>query len=345
MTTTPNWKAPHAKQILRADAPRNEWLGMRRRGLGGSDMAVITGHSTYAGQSPYLLWLDKTDPEPPMETENDLFWFGQEVEPILADRFTADTGITTRRTGMWQERANYWALANPDRFTADGGILEIKTTTRFTDNGKQYLAGQIPAAHLDQIVWYMHVTGRHQAHVIALVDRQVVILPVGWDRDYAEHLQQLGASFWKHITDQTPPPIDPQYASAEEIAARFPADSVDPDSVVEAEFPMFVEDDHGTLLDLKEDAKRIADEIKEIEKRVKAECGDREYLTANGRPLFRWQPIAGRKSFDKQAVLEKIAADRGVEPTKAALKDIETEYTKQAEPTRRLTPITEKDAA
>lgn len=340
----PNYKAPNAKQILRADAPRDEWLGMRRRGLGGSDMAVITGHSTYAGQSPYLLWVDKTDPEPPTEVESDLFWFGQEVEPILAARFTSDTGIDTRRTGMWQERANEWALANPDRFTADGGILEIKTTTRFTANGKLYLDGEIPDAHRDQLTWYMHVTGRHIGHVITLVDRTVVILPLEWDPHYAERLHRAGWEFWQHVTDLTPPPFDLATVTPEEVSSRFP-EVIDPESTVEAPIPEAALDDVATLAALKADAKADAEAIKAVETRLKALTGDKEYLTVNGRPIVRWQTIAGKRSFDADAVLRKIAADRGVEPTKAVLAEIKAEYTKQGAPTRRLTLIEQEVAA
>src|SRR5690606_29074977 len=120
---------------------------------------------------------------------------------------------------------------------------------------------------------------------------------------------------------------------------------VDPDSAVEADFPAMAVDDYERLVTLKADAAYIKEQIGEIETRVKAQVGDREFLTANGQPLFRWQPIAGKRTFDKAAVLQKLAADRGVEPTKAALKAIEAEYTKTGAPTRRLTTITPKENA
>lgn len=345
MTTAVDYRVPDARLILPASAPHDEWLAMRTRGLGGSDMAVIAGGTRYEGTNPYTIWCGKTSDEPPHEVEKDIFWFGHAVEPLLAARFTNDTGIVTRVCGMYQSKRWPWMLANPDRLTADGGILEEKTTSSYTDNGKDYLAGIVPLPHRVQVITYMLVTGRRKAHVIALVDRKPIILTVDWDQELADLIIREGEAFWKHVEDRTPPPINPQYASADELAARFPADVVDPDSTVEATFPMITEDDCGTLIDLKQDAKRIADEIKEIETRVKAEVGDHEYLTANGRPLFRWQPIAGRRTFDKAAVLTKIAADRGVEPTKQALKEIEDEYTKTGAPSRRLTTIEPKEVA
>lgn len=345
MTTTKDYRVPDARLILPASAPRDEWLAMRTRGLGGSDLAVIAGGARYEGTNPYTIWCDKTSDEPPVEQDKDIFWFGHESEDMLSRRFTKDTGIATRACGMYQSKHWDFLLANPDRLTADGGILEIKTTTRLAQAGKDYLAGVIPLPHLVQVVTYMLVTGRRHGYIIALVDRSPVILRVDWDQALADLIVAEGRKFWKHVEDLTAPPIDPYTADASEIAARFPAEVVEADAKVEADFPDMAVDDYERLATLKADASYIKEQIAVVEDRVKAQIGDREFLTANGRPLFRWQPIAGRRSFDKTAVLSKLAAERGVEPTKAALKQIEDEYTKTGAPTRRLTPIKQSGVA
>lgn len=345
MTTAVDYRVPDGRLVLRADAPRQEWLDRRTDYLGGSDMAVIAGGARYPNTNPYTIWCDKTSDAPPVEQDNDLFWFGHAVEPLLAAKFEELTGIQTRACGMYESKLWPFLAANPDRLTADGGILEEKTTSSFTDNGKAYLAGIVPHAHRVQVVTYMLVTGRRIGHVIALVDRKPVVLRVEWDQDLADTIVREGEAFWQHVEDRTPPPIDPYAATEGELAARFPAEVVDPDSTVEADFPAMAVDDHERLVTLKADAAYIKEQIGEIETRVKAQVGDREFLTADGQPLFRWQPVAGRRSFDKTAVLSKLAADRGVEPTKAALKQIEDEYTKTGAPTRRLTTITPKENA
>lgn len=348
MTTTmtkPDWRVPDGRLILRADAPQDEWLAKRTGYLGGSDMGIITGGARYKNTNPYTIWCDKTSDVPPVEEDNDLFWYGHAIEPALAAKFEELTGIQTRQVGMYESK--HWAFlaANPDRLTADGGILEIKSTSRFTDNGKDYLAGVVPLPHLVQLITYMIVTGRRHGWVIAIVDRTPVVIRVEWDQDLADRIIRDGQAFWQHVEDRTPPPIDPYAATEGELAARFPAEVVDPESAVEADFPAMAVDDHERLVTLKADAAYIKEQIGEIETRVKAQVGDREFLTADGQPLFRWQPIAGKRTFDKAAVLAKLAADRGVEPTKAALKAIEDEYTKTGAPTRRLTTITPKENA
>jgi putative phage-type endonuclease len=337
MSTT--WGTPGAKLILPTDAPHGEWLRMRTHGLGGSDMAILTGNSHYQGQSVYNLWLDKTGQTEPDEAENDIFRYGHDIEYMLAKWFTEDTGIKTRNAGMFANKIVPWAFANPDRLTEDGGVLEIKTTSSWTDNGRSYKAGVVPLAHLDQVQWYMRVLGRHRAHVIALVDLTPYIIPVEYNPDHAARLMELGAEFWAHVESGEPPDVDPYTVTADELSARFPADGVDPESVAEAAIPEEAEDDWRNLIELRSERDQIADEIKEIETRVKARVGDREYLAAEGRPLFRWAPVAGRKTFDKAAVVAKLAADRGLEGTKQELKSIEAEFTKQGHPTRRLTII------
>lgn len=341
MTTKTNWRVPAAKLVLPATAPRQDWLNARTTGLGGSDVAIAVGASTF--KTPFDLWQAKTSTEPPVEEVKDIFWYGQKVEPLLAERFTADTGIATRNVGMYQSKTVPHELANPDRLTADGGVLEIKTTGGYTDRAKEWQNGIVPADAFVQGQWYLHVTGRSHVWYIALVDRVPHIIgPVERDTEMIEQLTDAAAAFWRCVETGTPPPIDLATVTPDELEARHP-EVLDPESAVEADMPALIVDDLSELAEVKAAQDELAAKRKTIETRIKAAIGDHEYLTVDGRPVARWQQIAGRKSFDKAAVLAKIAADRGMEGTKQELKDIENEYTKVGAPTRRLTII--EDAA
>ncbi|WP_186293221.1 YqaJ viral recombinase family protein [Brevibacterium aurantiacum] len=343
MTTKPDYRVPNARLILRADADHQDWLNTRTIGLGGSDVAVVAGGSRYVGTNPYTIWQSKTDPEPPVDEDRDIFWFGQESEDMLSRRFTADTSIATRQCGTYQEKANRWALANPDRLTADGGILEIKTTSNFTDNGKNYLAGIIPESHAVQLLWYMFVTGRHKGYIIALVDRKPIILELEYNVEWAQSLFEKSREFWQYVETNTPPPVELDTATAGELSDRYPQ-VVDPESAVEILDPD-VEEAIGVLTEVKSIEADIKDRKADAEKKLKAAIGDKEFLTLDGRPVAKWSNVAGRRTFNQVAVLEKICADRGIEPSKKALDDIKQEFTTQGEPTRRFTLITEKAAA
>lgn len=342
MTAKPNYRVPNATLILPADASRDDWLKTRRTGLGGSDIAEITGASSFT--TPFEIWQDKTSDTEPAEEVKDIFWFGQEVEPLLAARFTEDTGIATRNVGTYADKKTPWAIANPDRLTADGGILEIKTTGIYTDKARDWQAGEIPDNAYVQLQWYLSVTGRSHGWFIALVDRTPHIVgPVDRDENLIAEIRSTAALFWAHVLSNDPPPVDLATVTPSELAVRHPR-VLDPESCTEAPLPELVEDDLTKLAEIKDTEATLKTERTAIETRLKAVIGDHEYLTIDGRPVARWQEISGRKTFDQDAVLTKLAADRGIEPTKKNLADIKTEFTKIGAPTRRLS-IIEGEAA
>lgn len=346
MTTKPDWKVPAAKQILKHDAPHAEWLKTRTLGWGGSDMAVITGAQVYANQSVYKLWESKVSDEDPVEDadKGDLFWFGHAIEPVVAARFTEETGIATRNAGTYQSNEFAWGIANPDKLTADGGILEIKSTESWADTAKDWKAGEVPDGAYVQGQHYLAVTGRSHAWYAAIVGRKVHIVgPVSRDEQLIAEMRVTGAEHWAFVESKTPPPVDLATVTTDELTARHPH-VLDPESCAEAVVPEMVTGDLVKLAEVKAVEKDAKEERAAIETRLKATIGNAEYLTIDSRPVARWQEVAGRKSFDKTAALEKIAAERGIEPTKQALKDLEAEFTKQGDPTRRLSIIERKAA-
>ena len=72
------------------DMPYEEWLEYRKRGIGGSDAAVVCGISRY--KSPVELWMEKTDQMPYQEAGEAAYW-GTQLESLVRDEFTKRTGI------------------------------------------------------------------------------------------------------------------------------------------------------------------------------------------------------------------------------------------------------------
>ena len=338
--TKPSWSAPDARLELPITATPEQWQEFRTTGIGGSDAPILTGNATY--KTPYELWLEKTGQVDPKPLDGDHIWFGHKIEPVLADWFEEQTGIKTRQCGSYRSKTQHFMLANPDRLTADGGILEIKSTESFAPNGKLYAAGEIPAAHYDQVQQYMWVTGRLHAHIVVIIGRKKMLFPVDYNPEYAEALVRIAGVYWhEHVQTGKPPALDIDRITEAELKARYPKSDGDEVEVFDQEQALA---DHARLTELKARIKSDGEEVKAIETHFKALIGDHEYLTAGGERIARWQEVAGRKSFDKQAVLTKLAADRGIDPTPAALKEIEAEFTKQGDPYRRFT-LTERTAA
>lgn len=334
-----DYKAPAGKLLLTTEATRAEWLAARLTGVGGTDIATLLGSNKY--QTPFEAWQDKFV-ENPQEESSEAMWWGSQTEALTATRFEEATGLQTRRAGMYHHRKNRHHLANPDRFTSDGGVLEIKDHESLSGAGKTVLKGDITDHAFDQLMWYLHVTGRSHGWFAAKVGKKTVVLgPFPRDDDYIAKQVAAANKFWEHVETNTPPPLDVANVTAEELAYRFP--SANPDAAVEVDdlpVPDMILDDLARLAELKAGAAEIDGEKAKIEARLKATVGDREYLTVHGRPVLRWQSVAGRKTFDKASAVKSLAEHIGKTPV-----EVEADFTKQGAPTRRLSLIEDKAAA
>jgi putative phage-type endonuclease len=77
------------------DINRQQWLDVRKQGLGSSDAAAAVGLNPY--QSQLELWLIKTGrdadlPKPDTDDESSPMYWGNILEPIVASHYTKHTG-------------------------------------------------------------------------------------------------------------------------------------------------------------------------------------------------------------------------------------------------------------
>lgn len=337
--TKVNYSAPDGRLILPVDAPRADWLATRHLGVGGTDVATITGANKY--QTPFEAWASKLSPDD-TDAGSDAMWWGSYTEAGTVDRFEARTGLSTRRAGTYAHRIHEHHLVNPDRFTSDGGVLECKDHEMLTDAGKQVMKGQITDHAYAQLMWACHVTGRSHGWFAAKIGKTTKVLgPFPRDEECIAVLVAAADVFWEQVCTNTPPPMNADTVTADELAARFP--TVNPDSTVDVDdqpLPDIYLDDLRRLAEIKAGAADLDGEKDVIETRLKSLLGDREYLLVAGKPVYRWQQIAGRRTFDKAASVKALAALTAKTPV-----EVDAEFTKQSAPTRRFSPIAQKDAA
>ena len=70
---------------------KENWLAMRKAGIGGSDAAAVIGLSRW--KSPFQVWLEKTgQTEPDDLSNNEYVYWGTVLEQAVADRFCELTG-------------------------------------------------------------------------------------------------------------------------------------------------------------------------------------------------------------------------------------------------------------
>lgn len=335
-----NYKVPAGKLILRADAPRDEWLKMRTFGIGGTDIATLMGANKY--QTVFEAWQYKMQDQPE-ENDSEVLWWGQQTEALTVARFETKTGLQTRRAGTYANKVRPHHVINVDRLTSDGGVLEVKDHEPLSDAGKTVLKGTITDHAWNQLQWGMYVTGRSHGWFAAKVGKQTIVLgPFDRDDEHIEKQKVRADWLWGFIKSGEAPPLDYETVTSDELALRFPQ-VIEPDAMVEANdqpIPAMVLDDLERLRILKEQGSVITDEQKQIETRLKAVIGDREYLSVEGRPVLRWQSVNGRRTFDKTSAIKTLAAFDGRTPV-----EIEEQFTKVSAPTRRLAFVAEKKEA
>jgi len=127
---------PALRLIATKELPREDWLAVRKQGIGSSDAAAAVGLNPYKSQLE--LWLEKTGRDgnlpktDPHDEESPAYW-GNLLEPIVAAHYSKRTGHRVRRINAVLQHPDPdkgWMLANIDREVIGTGevqILECKT--------------------------------------------------------------------------------------------------------------------------------------------------------------------------------------------------------------------------
>ncbi len=284
------------------EMPYEDWLELRKQGIGGSDASVVCGVSRY--KSPVELWMEKTGQMPFQEAGEAAYW-GTQLEALVRAEFTKRTGIEVERKGvLLQSEEHPFMLANldgtcqhPDYGTC---IFEAKTASA-------YKAGEwddtIPDEYQLQIQHYMAVTGYKAAYIAVLIGGNSFRWKlVERDEELIALLIQLETDFWNYVEDCTPPAMDGSTASAKFLAARFP-DSVPQSQIV-------LPDDAIGLLQQYDAAceqlEVITQQKQQAENRLKEMLGDREAGTAGGR-IVLWKSVAQERLDTKTLKAEHPA--------------------------------------
>lgn len=214
---------------------REQWLEVRRNGIGGSDAAAIVGLNNYS--SPWAVWADKRGLTPD-KPDTEAMRIGRDLEEYVAKRFTEASGLKVNKSNyMWANEDYPWALANVDRMIVMGGRvgLECKTTSAW--NVKHYKGGNFPDRFYCQCVhymtimealrWYLAVLVLGEGlHIYQMTRVQHDVVPewcegsVYVDKEEVDALMDAEKAFWEnHVVTGIPPAVDGEKATSEAVAA------------------------------------------------------------------------------------------------------------------------------
>ncbi|HBO5106289.1 TPA: lambda-exonuclease family protein, partial [Pseudomonas aeruginosa] len=114
-------KRPALRLVSTKELPREDWLQIRKQGIGSSDAAAAVGLNPYKSQLE--LWLEKTGRDTkvpktdPHDEESPAYW-GNVLEPIVAWHYSKRTKNRVRRINAVLQHPDpemSWMLANIDR--------------------------------------------------------------------------------------------------------------------------------------------------------------------------------------------------------------------------------------
>lgn len=164
----------HGQQLGVWDPDDPAWHDARRTRVGGSEIGTVCGWSRH--ETRYDLMRRKAGLIAP-RSMSDAMWRGRLCEPaVLAwgahkHQLHPDPAMA----GTWVHPDHPFALYNPDGVTADGVLIEAKTTSnRGPDpewpDGSWGRAGsdQIPLTYAAQVQWGLGVLGLETARVLVL---------------------------------------------------------------------------------------------------------------------------------------------------------------------------------
>jgi len=236
MTTAskPVETATKAKPALRLVSTqgmnRDEWLSVRRQGIGSSDAAAAVGLNPY--KSALELWLEKTGqdaelPKPDPDDETSPMYWGTLLEPIVAAHYTKRTGNRVRRVNaVLQHHQHPWMLANLDREVVGSGdvqILECKTAGM---NGAKLWREGVPEYVQIQVQHQLAVTGKQAADVAALIcGNELKVYRINRDEELIERLIAREAEFWSLVESGTAPAADGSESAGHALRALWPKDA------------------------------------------------------------------------------------------------------------------------
>lgn len=252
----------------------DEWLALRRTGIGGSDAGAIMGVSPYKGA--FSVWADKQGKLPPLE-DNEAMRQGRDLEDYVARRFAGASGLRVRHEySMLRSVDHPCMLADIDRrIIGERAGLECKTSRDITM--ARYRNHEYPMEYYCQCLHYLAVTGWDCWYLAVLVyGTDLLIYKICRDEvlDDIEALIKAEEAFWdSHVVLNQSPAPDALDSTAAALGSVYPMeDGTTACADQEADRAL------TELAALKAQRRALDRQITEHENQIKAAMGEAEVL-------------------------------------------------------------------
>ena len=277
---------------------REEWLKMRKSGIGGSDAGAICGLNPYS--SPMNVYQDKIT-DTVEDIDNEALRQGRDLEDYVAKRFMEETGLKVRRSNkMYRSKEYPFMLADVDRLIMgeDAG-LECKTASAF--NADKWKDGRIPPHYLIQCLHYMAVTGKREWYIaVVILGSQFRYQKIVWDEQVIRKLAAIEVAFWnQHVVPREMPQPDGSKACDEVLDEYFHM------AKKQSSIPLVGFDEKLERREqLLQEMKMLEQEQKQIDQEIKCFMQENE-AAFNDKYQIRWTNVDTTKLDAKRLKEEK----------------------------------------
>ena len=250
-----------------------EWLELRRTGIGGSDVAAALGMSKW--QSQLGLWLDKMGQGRPKPESESMYW-GKIFENILRTEFSKRSGKKAESCPFMFQSVEYpFMLADLDGIVRepDGStsIIEIKTANAFAVN--DWVDG-VPVQYYLQVQHYMATVDLKKTYLCVLLGGCEFKIPI-------KNIIALESDFWQKVVNKIQPEPDSQ--SADALNQLYPQAN---------NTSILLDDTADSLISDYLNIKAIEDDVKakkaELENKLKAMLGQAELGKSKSGFTVKW---------------------------------------------------------
>ena len=205
-----------------------EWLEVRKQGIGSSDAATACGLNPY--MSMLELWMIKTGRT--QQNLNDdssgvapLYW-GKQLEPLVAEYYSLHTNNKVRRVNAVLQHPDpdkSFMLANLDYSVVGNDEVQILECKTAGEHGAKLWRDGVPLYVLCQVQHQLAVTGKQAAHVcVLLCGHETKIYKVTRSESVIEHLINAERYFWDCVEKDVPPSVDASESAAKALQQLYP---------------------------------------------------------------------------------------------------------------------------
>lgn len=255
----------------------------RINGLGASDSSIHMGYSNF--MTPYELWMQKTGMIPLDDSEDELQYWGNKLERVIAERFEEDNNCSLTFPDTLYHKDYDFIFANLDGYDANNNaVVEIKNVNSFMrhewDNA---LKDGIPLKYLIQLAKQCHIVGASKGYCAILIGG-FEYHQFEYERDLKleEKIIEKDKEFWEMVVNKTPP----ECMTISDCRLKYK----DVDDSLKSYANYRIEQEYIELINVKNNIKSLTEREKSIKKGLMDYMKHSQYLyDHNNELLATWK--------------------------------------------------------